>query len=137
MTSIQTFSKQDLPCKSTAMTSSCRFQMPELPEAETIARRLHSVLAGQSLDDHGALHRVWRYGKCVLFDFDSERMIVRLGMTGSLRLDADPGPYTRRTFQFERSRLLFNDIRKFGRIEWSRELPSLGTDVLTIRPRDF
>ena len=111
--------------------------MPELPEAETIARRLHEVLAGQSLRGHGRLRRVWRYGKCVLFDFDSERMIARLGMTGSLRLNADPGPYTRLTFQFDRALLLYNDIRKFGRIEWSADLPKLGPDILTVSPEQF
>lgn len=111
--------------------------MPELPEAETIARRLHEVLAGQLLCGHGRLRRVWRYGKCVLFDFDSERMIARLGMTGSLRLNADPGPYTRSIFQFDRALLLYNDIRKFGRIEWSADLPKLGPDILTVSAEQF
>lgn len=106
--------------------------MPELPEVETIARILHPLLAGQKLEEHGRLEKVWRYGKCLLFEFDSERLIARLGMTGTFRIDGQPGAHTRRIFEFERTLLLYDDIRKFGRLSWSTEMPDVGPDALTI-----
>lgn len=111
-------------------------RVPELPEVETIARVLHRELAGVTLDGTGALKRVWRHGKCVVFDFDGGRMVARLGMTGTFRLGGEAGPYTRETFAFTGRSLHYDDIRRFGRIRWG-ELPALGPDVLTMSSREF
>jgi len=93
--------------------------MPELPEAETIARQLHAGLTGRRLgrvilartdvvrgdggrgDQHSLVRalpgrrvaRVWRRGKRVIFELEPQaRLIIRLGMTGRLDLcdQADP-----------------------------------------------
>ncbi len=80
--------------------------MPELPEAETIARQLHARLAGRRLGEvtvcraeivHGdrrplgevltgrTVQRVWRRAKRVVVDLDGDlRLVFRLGMTGSI-----------------------------------------------------
>ena len=110
--------------------------MPELPEAETIARVLDRELSGRELDSVGALRRVWRYGKCVVFDFDSARMVARLGMTGTFRLEGETGPYTRETYRFGDRVLYYDDIRRFGRVRWG-DVPALGPDILSLTSREF
>lgn len=110
--------------------------MPELPEAETIARVLDRELAGRALESAGTLQRVWRYGKCVVFDFESSRMVARLGMTGTFRLEGEPGPYTRGCFRFGDRLLLYDDIRRFGRIRWG-DVPALGPDILSLTAAEF
>lgn len=110
--------------------------MPELPEAETIARILDKRLRGKTLAGRGVLRRVWRVGKCVIFDFDEQQLTARLGMTGTFRLNAEPGIHTRQIFDFENERLLYNDIRKFGRLTWNSPL-DIGPDILTINPAEF
>ena len=87
--------------------------MPELPEAETIARTLHAALAGERIERvrlrrrdflktgtpaqlarlrGAALERVFRRGKCVVFDVDRRYLVLQLGMSGRVCLDwpADP-----------------------------------------------
>lgn len=113
----------------------CRV-VPELPEAETIARVLDRELSGRALESAGTLRRVWRYGKCVIFDFESARMVARLGMTGTFRLAGEPGPYTRETYRFGERVLFYDDIRRFGRIRWG-DIPALGPDVLSLTPGAF
>lgn len=110
--------------------------MPELPEAETIARILDKRLRGKTLAGRGVLRRVWRTGKCVIFDFDDQQLTARLGMTGTFRLNVEPGIHTRQIFDFENERLLYNDIRKFGRLTWNSPL-DIGPDILTIDPTTF
>jgi len=85
--------------------------VPELPEAETIARALHSALAGRTVRAvslrrrdflktgslrrlHGLVGRrlvaVSRRGKSVVFDFAGRRLVLQLGMSGRVQL-ARPG----------------------------------------------
>lgn len=111
--------------------------MPELPEAETIARVLDHHLRGKTLAGHGTLQRVWRTGKCVVFDFGEEQLTARLGMTGTFRLNTQPGIHTRQVFDFEGTSLLYNDIRKFGRLIWGTGPVQIGPDVLAIHPSEF
>lgn len=115
--------------------------MPELPEAETIARVLDQNLRGKRLQEKGVLEKIWRTGKCIVFDFkgqqQSDQLIARLGMTGTFRLNAEPGKYTREIFDFEGTTLLYNDIRKFGRLLWNFDLKKLGPDILLMDSAKF
>ena len=86
--------------------------MPELPEVETVCRRLATCLPGLVLDDvevddptvsaqsgaelRGALQgrrvaAVRRRGKYVIIEFEGVLLVVHLRMTGRLLLAADPG----------------------------------------------
>ena len=82
--------------------------MPELPEAETIARSLRPSLAGRTIvsaaflakrvssDDPARLagrpiRGVERYGKQLLIALDSGFIHVKLGMTGALLMNREPG----------------------------------------------
>jgi formamidopyrimidine-DNA glycosylase len=130
--------------------------LPELPEAETIARSLAARVAGRRIV--GASYpgrRVWRgvkapqlrgrtirgvsrYGKQVLLELDRGWLLVRLGMTGALLVDSPAGAYTRAEFQLDCGRLLFDDIRQFGWFEYMDQPPvRLGPDPLAVSPEEF
>jgi len=129
--------------------------MPELPEAETLARQLQNLIAGRSLRQITVLSqrvtrdplaqvrqqrvdRVQRYGKWVLLQVDVGWLVIRLGMTGTLRWCAPQGPYTRAILHFEHGWLCFNDIRQFGSITLRPQLPNeLGPDPLEMDHRDW
>lgn len=128
--------------------------MPELPEVETIRRQLAPALRGRvivdawshpsdkftgALDAVGArIERVDRRGKYLLVGLDDDRdLIVHLGMTGALRVTtappADDDPYVRAWWAIgDGHRLVFRDVRRFGRIAVLRPderaaLPTLAT----------
>jgi len=136
--------------------------VPELPEVETVVRTLAPKLIGRRIVDakffsrhvvrqkFPALRRhvrdqvvksVERHGKFIVLTLDRGVLVVHLGMTGKLLLDSEPGPYARAIFELDRGLLVYDDIRHFGRIEWSAELPAraaaLGPDALTIALEDF
>jgi len=110
--------------------------MPELPEVETIRAQLDPLVAGRSIvsasshpsakftpaiEAHGAqIEQVRRRGKYLLFDLDDQReLIVHLGMTGVLSVPEQAGdsPYVRAQWELDDGRwLVFNDVRRFGRI---------------------
>jgi len=118
--------------------------MPELPEVETVARRLQSRLPGATIADAhvlwgrtiaypqpperfsaeisgGVVNRVGRRAKSVVVYLDDGRvMTVALRMTGALILAASgaaPDPHARVVFDLADGReLRFRDARKFGRI---------------------
>ena len=87
------------------------------------------------------VHSVERHGKFIVLTLDRGVLVIHLGMTGKLLLDSEPGPYARAVFSLDRGLLVYDDIRHFGRIEWSEELPAraaaLGPDALTISLDDF
>ena len=62
-------------------------------------------------------------------------------MTGKLLWNGEPGPYTRAELELGQGRLLFDDVRQFGRFEFYRSLPvsvrKLGPDALAISLDDF
>ncbi len=118
--------------------------MPELPEAETIARDLAPRLAGASIQDVSITHAdvlaggadtfgrrvagrtvaaVGRRGKNVVVAFeDGARLVVNLGMTGRLVLSDSPRASELRhvavRFRLDDGRdLLFDDTRRFGLLE--------------------
>lgn len=93
------------------------------------------ALAGQTVQE------VTRHGKHILVRFNSGTLAIHLGMTGKLLIDADPSPYLRAEFTFDGFRLVFDDIRQFGRMAWSESLPQnvarLGPDPLEIDAAAF
>ena len=121
--------------------------MPELPEAETIARGLAAAVTGRRIDDVEVLRadvlrvhphvfracvrslrveRVGRRGKNVVLTLDRGRfLVVNLGMTGRL-LPLLPGgaapafPPTHPALRFsfrEGGVMVFDDVRRFGAVE--------------------
>ena len=126
--------------------------MPELPEVETIVRSLAPKLVGKRvvaatffaprvmrgapepvLAGH-TVFEVTRHGKHILLRFDHGTLAIHLGMTGKLLIDGETTPYLRAEIVVEEFRLLFDDIRQFGRMAWSHSLPEnvarLGPDPL-------
>jgi formamidopyrimidine-DNA glycosylase len=110
--------------------------MPELPEVETIARRLQGALPGRTIAharlgaadlyrrgsrrlpslDGGRIRAVERLGKAILFRIDApaaptERaLVVHLGMTGRFDfLDGTPGESARRAVKHRHGRVVFED----------------------------
>lgn len=111
--------------------------MPELPEVETVRRGLAPLLVGASFVDAGAhpspkftpaleavgrsVEGVGRRGKYLLLALDDDRtLVIHLGMTGQLRVDAPvaaPDPYDRAWWRLDDGRrFAFRDVRRFGRL---------------------
>ena len=136
--------------------------MPELPEVETVVRTLAPYLTGkrilraeffsrhvvrQDFDSLSAtlagrrIVSVSRKGKFVLLHLDRGALSIHLGMTGKLLSGASPGPHTRAIFSLDEGSLVYDDIRHFGRIEWSAVFPArlaaLGPDPLSISLPEF
>ncbi|HSM36738.1 MAG TPA: bifunctional DNA-formamidopyrimidine glycosylase/DNA-(apurinic or apyrimidinic site) lyase [Longimicrobiales bacterium] len=139
--------------------------MPELPEAETIASDLRrrvegarvrgavvprpdilSGIAPGALDRRlrgRRIERVGRRGKNVLLELDDgARVCVNLGMTGRLLTsdapNADEMGHVAARFALDDGReLLFDDTRRFGRIEllepraWAERDAALGLEPLS------
>jgi len=84
---------------------------------------------------------VTRHGKFIVLELDKGVLTIHLGMTGKLLLDSEPTAYARAIFQLDQGLLVYDDIRHFGRIEWSARLPeragTLGPDALDVSLRDF
>lgn len=130
--------------------------MPELPEAETIARSLRPFLAGRTIvsaaflakrvssDDPARLAGrpilgVERYGKQLSIALDRGFIHVKLGMTGALLVNREPGPHTRAVLELDNGgRLLYDDIRQFGSLRLTDAPPAgLGPDPLEIDAAEF
>ena len=141
--------------------------MPELPEVETVRRTLAPALEGRTISavsfcwprtcvgdaretEAGLagqrIERLDRHGKYLLLrlrkDGRGSLLVIHLRMTGNLLLNGAPGEYTRATMALDGgTRLVFQDIRKFGRWQWSEGLPArlaaLGPDPLEIGPDAF
>lgn len=110
--------------------------MPELPEVETIRLQLNTVLPGLIIQKLQVLNPksfigdkklvigekiigVRRFAKLLIIDFSNGlSLAVHLKMTGQLVYQGDREGLTRIIIEFtNRSRLFFNDLRKFG---WMR-----------------
>ena len=136
--------------------------MPELPEVETVVRTLAPKLTGRRIVDaqfsskhvvrqkfsmlrgrvrDQPVKSVRRHGKFIVLELERGFLTIHLGMTGKLLLDNEPGPYARAVFELDRGLLVYDDIRHFGRIEWSAKLleraAALGPDALEISLEDF
>ena len=124
--------------------------MPELPEVETIVRRLRPRLVGRMLTD---VESSWprqmrpdldtvrrglrgqrvkaldRLGKYLIFQLDSGYLSIHLRMSGRLEWASERegrADHVRAVFRFAKGEaLLFSDARKFGRIEYLNDLGEL------------
>lgn len=136
--------------------------MPEGPEVETVIRSLRPVLVGRRIlnaefgqlrvlrglpaDTAEALagQRVTgidRYGKFIAIRLERGFLVVHLGMTGKLLVNAERTKWTHAIFTLDRGVLLYDDPRQFGRIEYGLELPervsALGPEPLEVSLEEF
>jgi formamidopyrimidine-DNA glycosylase len=136
--------------------------MPELPEVETVVRSLAPHLPGRIIvsADFGSKHvtpgnrtalgrklagrrveSVKRRGKYILISLDQGLLVVHLGMTGQLLLDAQPKDHAYGIFHLDRGLLLYRDPRQFGSIGWYKNaaeaIGKLGPEPLEIGLAEF
>ncbi len=134
--------------------------MPELPEVESITRRLRPLLAGRTIEHVKVLHsEIWhgetgpealskrtiirmrRHGKSILVELDPPlRLAIRLGMTGQCLVVSRGEPRSRHThvvlsLSGEPWELHYRDPRRFGRWGAAQSLKTLGLgpDALGLR----
>lgn len=118
--------------------------MPELPEAETLRGQLERECLGEELRGvrvcdpslaycgklvRGRLEGVSRHGKALVLRFDGKEVVLRLGMTGRLKL-GEPDAPPRLTLVFAGKEIHLIDPRRFARIEAVGRLPG-GVDPFT------
>ena len=141
--------------------------MPELPEVETVRRTLAPVVEGRTIaavtftwprtcagDPRATearlagqrIERLERHGKYLLFRLHrngrESLLVIHLRMTGNLIVNGAPGEFTRAGMSLDDGTVVaFQDIRKFGRWEWSERLPArlaaLGPEPLEIGCDEF
>ncbi len=141
--------------------------MPELPEVETVRRTLAPVVEGRTIaavsftwprtcigDPRATedrltgqrIARLERYGKYLLFrlqrDGRGSLLVVHLRMTGNLLVNGAFGTFTRASMSLDDgTAVVFQDVRKFGRWQWSERLPArlaaLGPEPLEIGRDEF
>ena len=120
--------------------------MPELPEVETVVRsiapltgrriltaefRCLRVLRGADPEQLASqiegrrIGPVKRHGKFILIALDGGGyLVVHLGMTGRLLMNAAPGKHTHAILTLDRGALLYDDSRQFGSVEFSQGMPA-------------
>jgi len=136
--------------------------VPELPEVETVVRTLRPAITGRRIlnaeflglrvlrgspqDTAQALagqrvRSIERHGKFIAIKLDRGYLVVHLGMTGKLLIDAAPTKWTHAIFTLDRGVLLYDDPRQFGRIEYGVDLPervrALGPEPLEVPLEEF
>jgi formamidopyrimidine-DNA glycosylase len=82
-----------------------------------------------------------RYGKFIAIRLERGYLVVHLGMTGKLLIDADLTKWTHAIFTLDKGVLTYDDPRQFGRIEYGEELPArvsaLGPEPLQVPLDEF
>jgi len=137
--------------------------MPELPEVETVARSIATlvgrrivsaefrslrILRGGDPDRMAAglagrrIAGVKRYGKFLVLPLEGGGyVLVHLGMTGKLLLGGSVGKHTHAILTLDKGVLLFDDSRQFGSFQLSDDFPArvarLGPEPLEISLADF
>jgi formamidopyrimidine-DNA glycosylase len=126
--------------------------MPEGPEVENVVRSLAPHLTGRTIvgvsgwrgDPPWAavvmgqtIRSLERFGKYILLHFDEGMLQVHLRMTGKLLYNGERTPYTRVEITLDEGLLLFDDIRRFGRMQWSTALPAQGPEPLAMTAGEF
>jgi formamidopyrimidine-DNA glycosylase len=136
--------------------------MPELPEVETVVRTLRPLIVGRRILNsefrqlrilRGSPHKtvealsgrrimaIERYGKFIAIRLDKGYLVVHLGMTGKLLVNAPASKWTHAIFTLDKGLMHFDDQRQFGRIEYGVELPervsALGPEPLDVSLADF
>lgn len=137
--------------------------MPELPEVETIARRLKQEYSLPGKTIHSAtvlwdktvaipdastfcttlpglrIDSIGRRGKYLLIELPPYSLLIHLRMSGDIRVEhrADPiEKHDRLVIEFtDQKRLVFNDTRKFGRV-WLTTEPQEVLQGLGLEPFD-
>lgn len=123
----------------------CELRMPELPEVEITCRGIRPYVEARALSalvvrhprlrlpvpadlaqclTGQVLRRVTRRAKYLLLGFDAGKVIVHLGMSGSLRVvDAGQpaGPHDHVDLVFGDIALRLRDPRRFGLLAWQPE----------------
>jgi formamidopyrimidine-DNA glycosylase len=138
-------------------------KVPELPEVETVRRTLAPHLAGRRIESvryfsalaaggsPGAMTEgltgrrildLERKGKYLVFPLDAGWMTIHLRMTGKLLVDGGHTAWTRAEIELDSGHtLVFEDVRQFGRLLWSRDFPAdvarLGPDALGLGATEF
>lgn len=132
--------------------------MPELPEVETVRRRLAEVLTGRTVQGVSVLaarvavgqaerlqlvvgrriEEVKRRGKYLLLALDAGTLLVHLRMTGRLLLrsaGAPPTAHTRLVFLLDDgSALHFEDVRQFGQVLYVPEGEVFPAGLVSLGP---
>jgi formamidopyrimidine-DNA glycosylase len=136
--------------------------MPELPEVETVVRTLRPALVGRRILNAEFLQlrvlrgspietakslagrrikSIERHGKFIAIRLDRGYLVIHLGMTGKLLVNAAPTKWTHAIFTLDQGILHYDDQRQFGRLEYGVELPprvaALGPEPLEITLADF
>jgi formamidopyrimidine-DNA glycosylase len=136
--------------------------MPEGPEVETVVRTLRPSLVGRRIlnAEFGQLRvlrgspveiarglagqrvkGIDRYGKFIAIRLERGFLVVHLGMTGKLLVNAERTKWTHAIFTLDRGVLIYDDPRQFGRIEFGLELPervaALGPEPLEVLLDEF
>jgi formamidopyrimidine-DNA glycosylase len=136
--------------------------MPELPEVETVVRTLRPAIVGRRILNAEftqlrilvgspnktarelagrKIQSIERHGKFIAIRLDRGYLVVHLGMTGKLLVNADLTKWTHAVFTLDKGSLHYDDQRQFGRIEYGVELPAriaaLGPEPLEISLNDF
>jgi formamidopyrimidine-DNA glycosylase len=131
--------------------------VPELPEVETVVSSLRPLITGAVIRSaefrsklvtrggfsavakaiSGAkIEAVKRTGKHIFLVLEQGFIHVHLGMTGKLLWNGMETPYTRVVLETDRGRLVYNDVRQFGRFNYYRAMPkhlqALGQDALLV-----
>jgi formamidopyrimidine-DNA glycosylase len=137
--------------------------VPELPEVETIVRDLSGLVTGRIIVavkvlkpdlisgnppaafvralKGSQIHEITRRAKNLVFDLGDRRLVVNLGMTGRLLVassDSTLPPHLGVRFELDDGRLLlYQDVRRFGRLEhltadeWAARDAALGLEPLS------
>lgn len=136
--------------------------MPELPEVETVVRTLRPAIIGRRILNAEftqlrvligspqktmkalagrRIQSIERHGKFIAIRLDKGFLVVHLGMTGKLLVNAEKSKWTHAIFTLDDGMLHYDDQRQFGRIEYGDELPervaALGPEPLEVSFDDF
>ncbi|MCB9498357.1 MAG: DNA-formamidopyrimidine glycosylase [Bacillales bacterium] len=105
--------------------------MPELPEVETVRRKLSDVIIGRTIEDIDVLYPKYavlseiknqkiegidRYGKYLIFNLTSYHLISHLRMEGKYSIEENykMKKHDLAVFHLDKAALVYNDTRKFG-----------------------
>jgi formamidopyrimidine-DNA glycosylase len=136
--------------------------VPELPDVDTVVRSLAPYLVGRTilrakffskLVTRGGLSEtakavkgrtitgIRRHGKQIFLELDRGLLYVHLGMTGKLLWNGAPGPYSCAILDLDKGKLVYDDVRQFGRFDFYETLPAAlarrGPDALDIAFDEF
>lgn len=136
--------------------------MPELPEVETVVSSLRPLITGAVIRSaefrsklvtrgnfsavakaiSGAtIQSVQRTGKHIFLVLERGFLHIHLGMTGKLLWNGTETPYTRAVLETDRGRIVYDDIRQFGRVNYykvrPKHLEALGRDAMLVEFDEF